>query len=159
MRPLEAVAVVPAPPAAVFGFLSELENHWKVADRFVDVLSLDGSGGVVRVSGPLGLRRTALTRVTAIEPPDRMEGTAEMGRHTRARVSWTLTGRGDSTLVRLAATVERSSALDRLLLTLGGRAWLERRFASAVAKLALSFEERAAPARSRAPRLGAARSG
>ena len=141
MRKLEALAVVAAPPAAVFAFLSSLENHWLVADRFVDVVSLDerNAGGVVRVTGPVGLTRTALTRVSEVEPPSRIVGTAEMGRRTRARVSWTLSGRGESTLVRLSASVERASPLDRILLALGGRVWLERRFASAVARLAGQF--------------------
>lgn len=140
MREIEAVAVVPAPPSAVFGFLSSLENHWLVADRFVDVVSLDGrdAGGVVRVTGPLGVRRTAVTRVTEVDPPLRIVGTAEIGR-TLARVSWTLSSRGDGTIVRLSADVERASTFDRLLLALGGRAWLRRRFASAVAHLANRF--------------------
>ena len=139
MRKLEAAAVVPAAPAAVFEFLSELENHWRVADRFVEVVSLEPAGGVVRVSGPLGLRRTAITRVGRAERPSLLVGSAEIGSRTRARVSWRLTPRGPGTLVRLRAEVERAGPLDRLMLALGGRAWLERRFASALAHLARHF--------------------
>jgi hypothetical protein len=149
VRELEAVAVVPAAPEAVFEFLTALENHWRVADRFVDVVSLEGAagdghaaGGVVRVTGPLGLRRTAATRVERAEPPALLVGTANIGPRTRARVSWSLASYGGGTLVRLAAVVERASRLDRALLALGGRAWLERRFASALAHLARHFGAR-----------------
>ena len=149
MRKLEAAAVVPAAPEAVFEFLSALENHWRVADRFVDVVRLDrpagddhADGGVVRVTGPLGLRRTAMTRVERAEPPALLVGTADIGPRTRARVSWSLTPHAAGTLVGLAAEIERAAPLDRVLLGLGGRAWLERRFASALAHLARHFGAR-----------------
>jgi hypothetical protein len=148
VRTLEAAAVVPAAPEAVFDFLSELENHWRVADRFVEVVSLEPVGGVVRVSGPLGLRRTAITRVEQLERPTLLVGTADIGSRTRARVSWSLAPRDAGTLVRLAAEVERATAVDRLLLALGGRRWLERRFGSALAHLARHFGARE-PASSR----------
>jgi hypothetical protein len=145
MKRIEAVAVVPAAPEAVFEFLSELRNHWAVADRFVDVVRLGAAGGVVRISGPLGLRRTAATRVMQVESPAFIVGTAEIGARTRARVSWLLSPRNNSTVVRLVARVERASPLDRLLLALGGRVWLERRFASALTHLAGHFGAREAP--------------
>ena len=37
---------------------------------------------------------------------------------------------GERTRVRLEATVEQASPLDRVLLAAGGRRWLERRFAA-----------------------------
>jgi hypothetical protein len=37
---IEAAALVPAPPEDVFAFLSDLRNHWRLADRFVEVLTL-----------------------------------------------------------------------------------------------------------------------
>jgi hypothetical protein len=136
VRKIEAVAVVPAERERVFAFLSDLRNHWLVADPFVDVVRLGAAGGVVRISGPLGLRRTTATKVTRAEPPAFIAGTAEIGARTRAQVSWLLSPRGASTTVRLVAQVEQASALDRVLLALGGRAWLERRFAGALARLA-----------------------
>ena len=67
---VEAAAVIPAAPEDVFAFLSDLQNHWRLADRFVEVVALEssdggGDGGTVRVRGPLGVRRTATTRVVA----------------------------------------------------------------------------------------------
>ena len=138
---ISAARTVSASPEEVFAFLADLENHWAIADRFVDVVSLEGPpgarhGGLVRMRGPLELRRTARTRVLEAHPSERMVGQAEIGRATSARVQWTLDTHPDGTLVELAATVDRASALDRLLLALGGARWLRRRFAGALDRLA-----------------------
>jgi uncharacterized protein YndB with AHSA1/START domain len=139
-RQIEANGFVPVPREAVFDFLAELANHWRVADRFVEVLELDGStGGRVRLRGPLGTRRTARTTVVAAESPHHIAGVAELGAHTRARVQWTLIPAHRGTRVMLSACVERAGPLDRLLLRLGGRAWLTRRFTGTLANLARHF--------------------
>jgi hypothetical protein len=140
---VEAAALVNAPPEAVFGFLADLENHWRLAGRFVEVVDLHrpagggpADGGRVRVRGPLGMRRTVTTRVVAARSPRLMIGTAEIGTGTRARVSWSLAGHLGSTRVRLAAAIERTGRVDGLLLALGGRAWLRRRFELTLERLA-----------------------
>ena len=146
---VEAAALVQAPPDEVFAFLSDLRNHWRLADRFVEVLTLETSdggparGGQVRVRGPLGMRRTATTRVVAAREPRLMIGTAELAGGTRARVSWVLARRLSATRVRLVAEIERAKLLDRVLLALGGRWWLRRRFASTLDRLAGEFARRA----------------
>jgi uncharacterized protein YndB with AHSA1/START domain len=146
---IEATALVPAAPEEVFGFLSDLSNHWRLVDRLVEVVSVEGDPpdrAVVRLRGPFGLRRTVRTRVTAARAPRLLIGVAEMGGDsggggtggggTRALVSWTLASRAGATHVRLAAEVEHATRLDRLLLALGGRAWLRRRFAFGLERLA-----------------------
>jgi hypothetical protein len=145
--PIQASAPVPASPEEVFDFLSDLANHWRLVDRFVEVIELSGApdhapdSGVVRLRGPLGVHRTVRTRVTASRPPVGIDGTAEVGARTRARVSWTLSasGRDGFTQVRLEAEVLQSTLLDRLLLALGGRVWLRRRFAHGLGRLAERF--------------------
>lgn len=146
MRTIAAEAVVAAAPQEVFAFLSDLENHWELADGVIEVVSLDRAspdspahGGRVRVRGPLGTRRTATTRVVSAEPHHLMRGTAELGGGTRAQVQWTLTPDGSWSRVRLAAELEHAGRLDRLLLKVGGWAWLQRRFASILATLAARF--------------------
>jgi uncharacterized protein YndB with AHSA1/START domain len=129
-------------PEALFDFLSDLENHWLLTDRFVEVLELDresldrpAHGGRVRVHGPFGLRRTVVTRVVEVDQPSLIAGTAALGPGTLALVSWTLRPDGEGTRVRLAARLERASTVDRLLLAAGGRAWMRRRFARILATL------------------------
>jgi uncharacterized protein YndB with AHSA1/START domain len=139
---IEAVALVPAAPEDVFAFLSDLANHWLLLDRQVEVLELDGmppDSAVVRLRGPLGVRRTVHTHVTAARSPRLIIGIAELGDGTRARVSWTLASRLGQTRVRLAAELEHASGFDRLLLALGGRVWLSRRFAFGLERLAERF--------------------
>lgn len=94
--------------AAVFGFLADLENHWLLTDRFVEVLTLDRSpdggpahGGRVRIRGPLGLARTAETRVAEADPPHSIAGTAAVGRRFEAILA---------TLARRMADAQASSA-------------------------------------------------
>jgi uncharacterized protein YndB with AHSA1/START domain len=142
---IEVEALVPVPREEVFAFLTDFRNHCRLADRWIEVLRFDlpaespnapAHGGRIRMRGPLGVTRTATTRVVDAEPPARMAGTAEIGGRTLARVSWRLEPRGEATWVRLAAVVERAGALDRALLALGGSAWLRRRFRSVLARLA-----------------------
>jgi hypothetical protein len=146
---IEAAALVPAEPEEVFDFLSDLGNHWLLASRFVEVVELQSSqpgsppdSGTVRLRGPFGMRRTARTRVTAARPPRLMLGTAEVADGARARVSWTLARRLGQTRVRLAADIEGTGRLDRVLLRLGGRRWLERRFEETLEALAAELRDR-----------------
>jgi hypothetical protein len=147
MRPVGEIDVeglVSAPRAAVFGFLARLENHWQLADRWIEVVRLDSEGGdgaavdggAVRVRGPLGLSRTVRTRVLAVQPPGRLRGRAEVGRRTWATITWSLSEDGEATRVSLSAEVERMGPLDRALWALGGRRWMRRRFAAVLGGLA-----------------------
>src|SRR3954447_17865941 len=138
---IEAAALIPAPPEEVFEFLCDLANHWRLTDRHLSVVELNGAkdGATVRLRGPLGIRRTAHTHVTASREPRLMIGIAELEGGTRARVSWTLAGRMNQTRVRLAADVESVSPLDRVLLALGGKIWMRRMFRHALGQLADRF--------------------
>jgi len=143
-----AERVVAAPRPVVFGFLADLENHWLLADRFVEVLTLErpagggpARGGRVRVRGPLGISRTAQTRVAEADPPHAIAGTASVGRRTEAQVRWTLVPEGESTRVRLEAAVQRAGALEAVLLAAGGRRWLRCRFDSILATLARRMDD------------------
>jgi hypothetical protein len=146
-EPIEADGLVPAGRDAVYAFLADLANHWDLADRWVEVVSLTPAhdGGRVTVRGPLGLRRTVDTRVDDVEPPGRIEGTALLGR-TRAVVRWELRPEPRGTRVHLVATVLAAGPLDRLLLAAGGRAWLRRRFTVTLNHLAQTVAQRQAEA-------------
>lgn len=142
---IRASRLVDAADGEVFDFPADLENHWRLADRFIEILTLEPEpsgpthGGHVRMRGPRGIRRSAPTRVLAADPPQQMIGVAEVGRRTRAFVRWKLSGVEGTTGARLEATVDRSGWLDRLLLVLCGRLWLERCFGAVLARLAEAF--------------------
>jgi hypothetical protein len=138
LEPISATAVVPATPEAVFRFLSKLENHWKLADRWIDVIELEDSSGRVRMRGPLGLSRTARTVVVDSQPDSIMHGTAELD-GTRALIAWELYEVANGTEVRLSAEIEKASLFDRLLLLFGGAAWMRRRFEAILENLAQQF--------------------
>ena len=138
---IEAEALIPAPREEVYAFLSDLRNHWLLTARAISVVQLDGDsdGGTVRIRGPAGIGRTARTRVTAQREPRLIIGVAELPGGTRARVSWTLADRVGKTRVRLAADVERTTPFDRVLLAIGGRAYMQRVFSRTLDRLAERF--------------------
>jgi uncharacterized protein YndB with AHSA1/START domain len=147
---MAAEGIVAAPPEDVFAYLAQLEHHWQLTDHRVEVLSLEpppGSGdgaplqrGAVRMRGPLGIGRTARTAVESADPPRGLSGSATLAGGTLARVNWTLSPDSTGTRVRLSAQVESASVLDRVLLALGGRAWMQRMFADALERLATIFD-------------------
>jgi carbon monoxide dehydrogenase subunit G len=142
---IAAERLVAAPPPAVFAFLADLQRHWELLPDALDVLAADGSGALIRLHGPLGLRRELRTEVTEVRAPSGLVGVAS-GTRERATVSWSLTPDGAGTRVRLHVDVERASLRDRALLALGGRAWLRRRLAAALERLDAAVEPVAARA-------------
>jgi Polyketide cyclase / dehydrase and lipid transport len=130
------------PPRAVFAFLASGRNHHKLTGRSIQLLELcDGADpdfrAVMVIHGPLGIRRWALTRIDSSSEPELISGTANLGPRTAVRLRWELRAIGRrSTLVVLRATVSSSSFLDRLLLRLGGAAWMRRLFTSTLELLA-----------------------
>jgi uncharacterized protein YndB with AHSA1/START domain len=136
---ITASGTVPAAPEAVFRFLSKLENHWRLADRWIEVVELDDGSGRVRMHGPLGLRRTARTIVLDAQPDHVMHGTAELSGGTRALIAWELNEDVDGTAVRLSAEIEKAALPDRILLSLGGAHWMRTRFDAILETLATQF--------------------
>jgi hypothetical protein len=138
---IEATVSIQAPPQVLFERLAKLENHWALADRWVEVVSLNGGGdgGVVRLNGPLGLSRTVVTTVDRVEPSRLIEGTARIGGHTTGRVSWMLAGEGGSSRVTLKAELEQAGPLDLMVWSLGGRHWLERRLRVTLERLRVEY--------------------
>lgn len=120
----------------MFTFLAELRNHRRLADRSVRVEEMDRpdearpEGAWIRVRGPFTISRRVHTRILrSTAPADGvggvLEGEAEASNGTTASIVWRLSAVPGGTRVSLEAVVERSTRLDRLLLALGGRRWLE----------------------------------
>lgn len=143
---IAAVREIPASRERVFSFLTDLENHWRLAGPYIEILELEGPpgarhGGRVRIRGPLGLGRTARTTVLSVDEPSAMSGEARIGRSTTAAVSWSLADSPAGTRVELRARIEALGALDRLLLGLSGTHRLHRLFEATLESLAKRFQD------------------
>jgi uncharacterized protein YndB with AHSA1/START domain len=135
--PITAERELAAPAETVFEYLEDLANHARLAPRSAQVLKLEHSArAVVLLHGPLGLRRTAATEIVQTDPPTRITGRATLGARTAARVTWTIAATEGGSTVRLETTIESAGRLDALVLRLGGRRWIARRFAAALDSLA-----------------------
>ena len=134
MRPIAARRHVPRPRGELYALLADLRRHWDLAGRWVEPLELRQDGGTVRVRGPLGLHRTIVTTLTDAREPECVAGEARIGA-TRAAISWLLEPAAGGSVVTLRAEVVEAAALDRALLALGGRRWMERRFDATLERL------------------------
>lgn len=135
---------VRAPARVIYDFLERLPNHALITGSGLRLegVATDGRGARISMRGPLGLRRTARTRVIVRHRPQAFGGTARVGRRTVAYVQWGIDAAGpNASLVTLSATVLRTGTLDRLLLAAGGRPWLARSFARTVALLGMAVED------------------
>jgi hypothetical protein len=125
---------------SAFALLGDLDQHWRFAGDFVDVLVLEGPphrrvGGLLRIQGPLGIHRLVSTRVLVARAPTSIAGEATAGCKTAARIVWRLTACPSGTTVELSVTVLRAGLLDRVLLGLA-RSWLRRQLAGTVRRFA-----------------------
>lgn len=130
---------IDAPAHTLYAFLAALDNHWLLTDRFVSLVSLHGpvqsrTGGEITIRGPWGLHRHARMWLEADDHPERLAGTALVGRRTVAHVTWALTPVAGGTAVELAASILEASVLDRALLLVASP-WLQRRFLAAIVRL------------------------
>jgi hypothetical protein len=136
---IQADKEMSAPAHTLHAFLAALDNHWLLTDRFVSIVSLHGpvqsrTGGEITIRGPWGLHRHARTWLEADDHPERLSGTALVGRRTVAQVTWALTPIPGGTAVELAASILEASVLDRVLLLVASP-WLRRRFLAAIVRL------------------------
>ncbi len=132
----------------VFTFLSRPHNHRRLATARVGLGELEvGRDGELRgahmvLRGPLRLRRPARTRVMSARRPVQLAGTARVGSGTDVDVRWDLDASGgNGTIAILTATVTRLATVDRVLLGMGGRAWVRHLFAATLERLATELSE------------------
>jgi uncharacterized protein YndB with AHSA1/START domain len=143
--PITTSRLVVAPPDTVFRYLEDLANHEKLAPHAANVMELKRRPGhldraTVRLQGPLGLRRTASTELVRTEPPRLIVGRAMLGWRTTVSVSWTIAPAPAGSVVSLSATIQAAGPIDSLVLVLGGRSWIARRFSSALDSLAAQLD-------------------
>ncbi len=134
---------LPVGPEEAFTFLSGAHNHRRLATPRIRLRELDVTrdgdlrGALIVLRGPLWLRLPARTRVVSARRPAHLAGTARVGSGTEVEVRWDLDHAGGAgTVAVLTATVTRLATLERLLLAIGGRAWVRRLFAATLERLA-----------------------
>jgi carbon monoxide dehydrogenase subunit G len=137
VRPIVASRLIRAPADQVLRFLADLENHARLAPGSVQLLSLERgpdlcTRALVELHGPLGIKRTATTELVPTRVPDSIAGRASVGEGTLVSVVWRIHRRGATSAVTLWATLDATRPLDAMLLRLGGRRWLAKRFALAL---------------------------
>jgi hypothetical protein len=137
MTRIRAEGTVTNTPEEVYAFLERLENHRLLGDEHLHMESLrdDRRGATISVRGPAGLRRTALTEVTTTQAPHRFGGTVTTTTNTRAGAWWTIEPNPLGARVSLNAAIAPRGIVDRVLLAVGGRRWLERRCERVVVRL------------------------
>jgi uncharacterized protein YndB with AHSA1/START domain len=123
------------PPEHVFEFLSDLRNHWRLEERFLELEDVGKDGVTILITGPLRVRRRAQTRVLEAQPPRRVAGRADLRGGTVGLVAWEIEPREGGSHVRLSAEVPEAWLLDRLFLALGGRRWFAHLFERALVNL------------------------
>jgi hypothetical protein len=148
--PITASAEIAAGPQTVFDFLADLRNHVLLAPDSVELRARElgserAARAIVRLRGPLSIRRTATTAIVDARAPSMIIGLATIGKRTRASISWAVRDRRDHSTVTLRVTVHQAGFLDGVLLRAGCRGWLQRRFADALARLADQFAAAAVP--------------
>ena len=131
---------IPASAEAVIRFLADLEHHVRLAPESVQLLRLSRTPGrpadaLVRLTGPLGIERMASTELLQTRLANSIAGQARIGKRTVASVTWCVEENGAGSVVTLSATVDAASPIDRMVLILGGRRWLARRFDAALERL------------------------
>jgi Polyketide cyclase / dehydrase and lipid transport len=140
---ISARRALPVAPEEVFAFLSRPHNHRRLVTGRVGLrqleLTRDGElqGARMVLRGPLWVRRGARTRVVSTRRPAQLAGTARVGSGTEVEVRWDLDRAGPgATVAVLTATMTRLAIPDRLLLAIGGRAWVRGLFVATLERLA-----------------------
>jgi len=87
------------------------------------------------VNPPGPVEETVCTVMTSRDDPSTVAGVALIGSQKVADIVWSLDVRGAATLVRLSATTGELSARERVLLVVGGRWWIRRRFGKVLERL------------------------
>jgi carbon monoxide dehydrogenase subunit G len=143
---IAASRTLPAEPADVFAFLRQPQNHRRLATGSIHLLELsettDGElgGALMLISGPLGRRRLARTRLESLSEPSHLAGTARVDSGSEVTVRWDLIPAvTPGTVAVLSASLTRIGVRDRILLLAGGRRWLGRVFAATLEQLAVEL--------------------
>lgn len=151
MNPVTASVVIARPPEEVFDYLADLANHAEFTDHYLKDWRLTreqsagrGAGARYRVAAPLNRFPWADTTLTEVRRPFRIVEEGRGGKFNRipVRSVYELSpGAGDTTRVELTSETEPTMLSDRIMESLGARAWLRRQNARAMRRLRSILEE------------------
>jgi uncharacterized protein YndB with AHSA1/START domain len=151
VEPFTVEVTISRPREEVFEYLADIANHSEFTDHYLVDWRLTredsygaGAGARFRMKAPLSRFSWADMTFAELQPPFRIVERGRGGKYNRIRRLGTYTlspGPGGST--RLEYTLETVPVMpsDRLMETLGGRAWLRRNTRKAMRRLQTILEE------------------
>ncbi len=136
---VRATRPVAAGAEALAAYLANLDNHWDLCGDLVEIRALGGPreeriAAHLLLKGPLGIRRTARTRLLGASP-DKVWGRAQLDSGTQARITWRFAPRRGTTEVSLELELRDVRLFDRLLFALA-RPWITTQLTRALGRLA-----------------------
>lgn len=151
MDPFTVTATISRPREEVFEYLADIANHAEFCDHYLVDWHLTrenpyglGAGARFRVKAPLARFAWADMTFAEVTPPFKIVERGRGGKFNRIKMlgTYTLTpGAGDSTKVEYTLETLPVMPSDRLMDTLGGRAWTRRQAAKAMRRLRTILEE------------------
>ena len=151
MDPFTVSTTIAKPREEVFEYLADIANHAEFSDHYLvewRLLREDpygaGAGARFRVKAPLNRFSWADVTLSEVTPPYRIVEKGRTGKFNRVRTLGTYTlspGAGGTTRVEFTLETEPALMSDRLMESLGGRAWIRRQSAKALRRLRTILEE------------------
>lgn len=151
MIPVSVSTLISKPREEVFEYLADIANHAEFTDHYLTDWRLTreqsygtGAGARFRVKAPLARFSWADMTFAELDPPFRIVEQGQGGKFNRVRLlgTYTLTnGPGATTKVEYRFETRPVQPSDRLIETLGGRAWTRRQAAKAMRRLRVILEE------------------
>jgi uncharacterized protein YndB with AHSA1/START domain len=149
--PFTVTTTISAPRERVFEYLADIANHAEFTDHYLvdwHLTRIDpygsGAGARFRIKAPLNRFSWADVTIAECQPPFRIVEHGRGGKFNRIRMLGTYTlspGPGETTRVEYTLETVPAQISDRLLDTLGGRAWSKRQAGKAMRRLRSILEE------------------
>jgi uncharacterized protein YndB with AHSA1/START domain len=149
--PITVTTTIARPREEVFEYLADIANHAEFTDHYLTDWHLTrvdsygtGAGARFRVKAPLSRFSWADVTLAEVEPPFRILERGRGGKYNRVRMLGTYTlspGAAGTTKVQYTFETLPVMLSDKLMETVGGRAWTRRQASRALRRLRLILEE------------------
>lgn len=110
---------IAAEAETVYSYLADLRRHSEWSTGVADIEQTTGQGAEVgaefRSEESVPMKFVSYSRITALEPPSRVEWCSWDGRTFRVEWAFELNGRGDTTVVVQRASFQPQNLLGRVL--------------------------------------------